>query len=115
MRARAGRARIRIPAVARFNGLSRNVEVLNISVGGLMLQSGLPFLSGQGLMIELPELLPLGGHVRWSVSGLTGVMFSKLLPVNAALEIAKRAHLGSGWLDEVEEAHRRVKAGCGTR
>lgn len=110
MRARSGRARVRLPAIARFGVVSRNIEVLNVSVGGLMLKSNLPFASAQGLMIEFSDMLPLGGHVRWGMNGMNGLMFIKLLPLAAAEEIARRAHLGEGWMDEVRAAHRRAGA-----
>lgn len=106
MRARAGRARVRLPATARFGVVTREIEVLNVSVGGLMLKSPLPFPSAQGLMIDFPDMLPLGGHVRWGMNGMNGLMFTRLLPVHAAEVIAKRANLGDGWLAEVRDAHR---------
>ena len=106
MRPRAGRARVKLPAVARFADQSRKIEVLNLSVGGLMMSSGLAPKPGQRLMIEFSHLLPVSGHVRWSSVGTCGVMFSQLLPITAAEELARRARLPEGWLDELRMVHR---------
>jgi hypothetical protein len=105
MQPRAARARIKLPATARFADQCRKVEVLNLSVGGLMMSCGLPPKPGQGLMIEFAEMLPIGGHVRWTEGGRCGVMFSKLLPIAAAEELARRGRIPDGWLDELRWAH----------
>ena len=51
---------------------------------------------------------PSGGHVRWSEGDRCGVMFTKLLAVPAAEEIALRAGLPPAWLDDVRGAHREL-------
>ena len=110
MQPRPGRARLRMPAVARFADQSRKVDVLNLSVGGLMMASGLAPKPGQRLMVEFPDLRPIGGHVRWSSVGSCGVMFAELLPISAAEELAQRGGLPVGWLDEVRMVHQTVQA-----
>ena len=105
MQARPGRARLRMAAVARFGDQSRRIEVLNLSVGGLMMASGLAPKPGQRLTIEFTDLVPIGGHVRWSGVGSCGVMFSELLPIPAAEELARRGGLPDGWLEEVRTVH----------
>jgi hypothetical protein len=106
-RARPGRARVRLPATLRAPGLERRVTIQNISPGGALISSGLPLplQPGRGFMLDIDGILPIGGHVRWSQQGRCGVMFSKLLPVASAEEIAQRCALHPSWLREVTCAH----------
>lgn len=106
MQPRVGRGRVKLPATARLADRNCWVEILNISVGGLMMAAGFATRPGQRLMIEFPDMLPMGGHVRWSSAGACGVMFSKLLPIPAAQELARRGGLSDAWLDEVRMVHR---------
>lgn len=113
-RPRAPRVPLSVPAVVFFDGIRRRVKVGNISVGGLMItavQDGSkPIREGQALMIEFPELLPIGGHVRWTADNRCGIMFARLLPVAAAAEIGRLAGLGPAWLQEVRRAHSELSA-----
>ena len=110
---RAGRAKLELASVVYFDGAQHDVIVGNISVGGLLMTTCLPVLrgqrklirDGQALMIQLPELLPIGGHVRWTCGAQCGVAFSKLLPMPFAEEIARLGNLNAAWLDDVRLAH----------
>ncbi|WP_129790859.1 PilZ domain-containing protein [Sphingosinicella sp. CPCC 101087] len=110
---RAGRAKLELPSVVYFDGTQHDVVVGNISVGGLMMTTRLPVLrgqrkvirDGQALMIQFPELLPIGGHVRWTCGARCGVAFSKLLPLPIAEEILRLGNLNPAWLDDVRRAH----------
>jgi hypothetical protein len=110
---RAGRAKLELPSVVYFDGAQHDVMVGNISVGGLMMTTRLPVLrgqrkvirDGQALMIQFPELLPIGGHVRWTCGAKCGVAFSKLLPLPLAEEILRLGNLNNAWLDDVRMAH----------
>lgn len=107
---RPARARVKLQATVRIGSVRRKVEVGNISAGGLMMLSALPFQPGQGLMIDFDDILPLGGHVRWCSGTRSGVMFTKLMPMHAAEELARRCGLGQSWLEEVQAAHDQLAA-----
>lgn len=110
---RAGRGKIELPSSVCFDGDRHEVVVRNISAGGLMMTTELPvrrgqrklIRDGQALMIHFPELLPIGGHVRWTCGGTCGVMFSKLLSIDMADDIARLTGLPGGWIDDVRLAH----------
>jgi hypothetical protein len=110
---RASRVRLELPSIVYFDGTRHDVVVGNISVGGLMMTTGRPvrrgqrklIRRGQALMIEFPELLPIGGHVRWTCGAKCGVMFSKLLAPPIAEEIVRMANLSPAFLDDVRLAH----------
>lgn len=65
---------------------------------------------GQPLMIHFPDMLPIGGHVRWTLGAKVGVMFTRLLPMAMAEDIQRVGGLPIGWLDDVEQAHRAARA-----
>jgi hypothetical protein len=111
---RAQRMALHRPAIAYFNGNRIEVVVCNIAVGGLMmatrehLRKGHRNLiqSGQALMIEFPELLPIGGHVRWTCGMQCGVMFSKPLRLSVAEDIVGEANRSSAFMDDVRRAQK---------
>ncbi len=110
---RALRAEVDLPIRVHFDGVAHDVLASNISVGGLMMMAQGPvrrgerklFRQGQALMIEFPELLPIGGNIRWTCGAKCGVMFSKLLTLPMAEEIRRLGHLPQAWLDVVRSAH----------
>lgn len=110
---RAHRVELELPSIVYFNGVRHDVVIRNISAGGMMMTSRAPFSRGQrrfvqpgqALMIQFPELLPFGGHVRWVCGGKCGVMFSKLLSVPVAVEVARIAELSSAFVDDVRLVH----------
>ena len=106
---RGGRARMKLPATAHFDDAHIRVVVGNISVGGLMLTSPVPLRPSQTLMVEFARMRPIGGHVRWTEEDRCGVMFTRLLPIATAEEIAARAGLPPAWLDDVRVAHRELE------
>lgn len=112
-RARPGRVKIKLPAIARAPGLERKVTVENIGAGGAQISSGLPLplTEGRGLMLEIEGALPIGSYVRWRSQGRYGLMFSKLLPIATAEEIADRCTIHRSWLNEVRAAHSAVTTG----
>ena len=83
-RPRPGRAKIRLPATARAPDFEQRVMIEDIGSGGALLATDLPLRAGQGLMIEIEDLAPIGAHGRWSKAGRCGLMFSKLLPIRIA-------------------------------
>ncbi len=111
---RAGRAEVEIDGIVYFDGTRHEVVVGNISAGGLMMTTKIPvrrgqrkpIRDGQALMIEFPDLLPIGGHVRWSCGAKSGVMFSRLLSFAMAEAIVRLGNLSPAWLDDVRLAHR---------
>jgi len=108
---RIGRARIRLPANVYFSDQTRSAEVQNLSVGGLMMVLGMPPKPGQRLMIELPNMLPLGAHVRWSGRGRCGIMFSRLLPIATCEELAVHCRLPESWLEEARLSLQKATVG----
>ncbi len=111
---RAQRMALNRSAMAYFDGNRIDVIVCNIAVGGLMmatrehLRKGHRNLvrSGQALMIQFPELLPIGGHVRWTCGVQCGVMFSRPLKPSVAEDIVGEANLSSAFMDDVRRAQR---------
>ncbi len=111
---RAARMALNRPAIAYFDGNRIDVTVGNISVGGLMmatherLRKGHHNLiqNGQALMIEFPDLLPIGGHVRWTCGVQSGVMFSKPLKLSVAEDIVGETNLSSAFMRDVRRVHR---------
>lgn len=114
---RAARVKTALPAHVFFDGAQYPVVVRNISVGGLMMTSDQPvqkgkrkpIRTGQALMIEIADLLPIGGHVRWSCGSQYGIMLSKFLSVAIAEEIGRMGNLNPAWIDDVRLAH--IEAG----
>lgn len=110
---RARRANLELPCIIWFEGIRYPVIVSNISVGGLLMIDPQPPMRGQRrlirrgqpLMIHFPEMLPVGGHVRWAMGAKIGVMFTRLLPIAMAEEIQRMCGLPPAWLDEVRQAH----------
>lgn len=110
---RARRANLELPCVIWFDGIRYPVMVSNISVGGLMMIDPQPPMRGQRrlirrgqpLMMHFPEMLPVGGHVRWTLGAKIGVMFTKLLPIAMAEEIQRISGLPIAWVDDVRQAH----------
>lgn len=115
---RANRARVGIPCTVYFDGVQHRVTVENVSVGGMMITRGIetsrvpkkPIRKGQALMIQFPDMLPVGGHVRWTCGDQYGVMFSKLLKLSMAEEIRRLGNISYAWIDEVREAHHELEA-----
>lgn len=109
---RAARVKVELPSSVYFGGERHEVVVRNISAGGLMMTTQVAvrrgqrklIRDGQALMIHFPELLPIGGHVRWSCGGTCGVMFSKLLSIEVAEHVARLTGLPNGWIDDVRLA-----------
>lgn len=102
---RPGRAQVSIPAtlyagVERFQG-----RIRNISAGGALIESRARFSFGQQIILETELVRPLGGYVRWQKGGKTGVMFSRILPVDSAKVIAERFDVHAVWLQEVVHCH----------
>lgn len=110
---RAARAHVELPIKLYFDGTRHDVVTGNISVGGVMLTMTLPegkrprkpIRKGQALMIEFPDQLPIGGHVRWVSGDQCGIMFSKLLAVPIAEEIQRLGNLSPAWIEDVRQVH----------
>jgi hypothetical protein len=110
---RTARVKVELPGSVCFAGGQHEIVVRNISAGGLMMTTQLPvrrgqrkqIRDGQALMIHLPELLPISGHVRWTCGGICGIMFSKLLSNEVAEYIVRLTGLSAGWIDDVRLAH----------
>ncbi len=111
---RAPRMALNRQAIAYFDHNRIDVAVGNIAVGGLMmathehLRKGHRNLirSGQALMIQFPELLPIGGHVRWTCGLQCGVMFSRPLRPSVAEDIVGETNLSSAFMDDVRRAQK---------
>lgn len=94
---RPARFETELPCVIYFDKSQLEVVVNNISVGGMLVTGSLPsgrarskpVRSGQAIMIAFPDMMPFGGHVRWTRGAQWGVMFSKPLTVAAAEDICR--------------------------
>jgi len=104
-RPRPGRAKVSLPAVVRAPGVERKIMIDNISPGGALINCGLSLSVGRGIMLDIDGILPIGGYIRWGEQGRCGVMFSKLLPIGSAEEIANRCSIHPSWMSEVAAAH----------
>lgn len=111
---RAPRMVLNRAAIAYFDHNRIDVTVGNIAVGGLMmathehLRKGHRNLiqTGQALMIEFPDLLPIGGHVRWTCGLQCGVMFSKPLKLSVAEDIVGERNTSSAFIEDVRRAQK---------
>lgn len=110
---RAHRVKLELPCVVQFNGAAHPVIVTNIAVGGLLMIDQRPaprgkrrvIRRGQPLMIHFPDMLPIGGHVRWTCGTKIGAMFTRLLPLAMAEDLQRMCDLPSAWVEEVRQAH----------
>ena len=110
---RSARLPTELPCVVFFDGHRFDVTVENIAVGGMKMTTSealdigkrRTIRRGQALMIQFPDLLPIGGHVRWTCGTQCGIMFSRLLPIPVAEEIRRLGNLSHAWLEDVRQTH----------
>ena len=63
-------------------GTQANVEIHNISAGGMLLETSLPLRKGTRLEVDLPENGPTPAQVVWAGEGVFGCAFDQ--PISAA-------------------------------
>jgi len=103
--ARPGRAQVAIPAAINLGGRQFKGTILNISVGGALIESEADLLFGQQIVLETNIVRPIAAYVRWQKKGMVGVMFGRLLPVDSAKIISEEFAVHPMWMHEVIRCH----------
>lgn len=79
-RRRAERSEISIRTTAGLPGMERvDVELVNLSTGGVMLRAARTIAENTAVMIDMPGLGWHGGHVVWFFNDQHGVQFDRPL------------------------------------
>lgn len=108
--ARPPRLDIRCKATIRIGGYFHQVEVRDISLGGLKVDLRDPDVVGQKALITIESLRPLKGVVRWYREGQAGILFDQPLRFEELTEwLANRYEMASMKAGAWETAHVRVR------
>lgn len=100
-RPRLPRIEVDCTAWVREDGDVLRTRVLNISQGGICVESRTPLTVGADIVVTLPGLTPAAGVVKWSNGGTYGLGFNRGLVLSELV----------GWLqDQQQEQRRRVVA-----
>ena len=72
-----------IPATLTVDGISNDCKMLNLSLGGALVAAQAKYAMGQRVKIAfqvpaMPEMIEVGGTVRWSNSDGVGIQFDGL-------------------------------------
>lgn len=79
-RRRAARAEVSIRTTAGLPGMERvDVELVNLSIGGVMMRAARTLAEKTPVMIDLPGLGWAGGHIVWFFNEQHGVQFDRPL------------------------------------
>ena len=79
-RRRAARAEVSIRTTAGLPGMERvEVELVNLSIGGVMMRAAKALSENTAVMIDMPGLGWAGGRVVWFFNEQHGVQFDRPL------------------------------------
>lgn len=79
-RRRAARAEVSIRTTAGLPGMERvEVELVNLSIGGVMMRAAKTLSENTAVMIDMPGLGWAGGRVVWFFNEQHGVQFDRPL------------------------------------
>ena len=92
-RPRMPRVEVQCPASVRQGCNVHGMRAIDVSQGGLKVQSDRPLTVGDDVVVTLPGLAPIPGVVRWREAGSYGITFNRLL---ALAELV-------GWLQQQRE------------
>lgn len=102
---RPTRIRVRRPATVNIGNVAIPVSLINISSGGAMIETKRPIPTGTSLFLTFDDLRPIGAYVRRWSAGEAGLIFSRLLQVDAARHIAQLCSIDPRWIEEVIAHH----------
>lgn len=105
LQARPGRAQVTIPTAINLGGRQFQGRILNISVGGALIETAADLKFGEQVILETNFVRPIGAYIRWRKRGMVGVMFARLLPVASAQIIADEFAVHPVWMQEVIRCH----------
>lgn len=80
-RNRAPRYRVAREATVAANGGLRPAVIRNVSVLGMMIETGFSLMPGQSIEIRTGALAPIVGQVRWARNGRAGVQLAQALSI----------------------------------
>lgn len=106
IRSRPSRATVGMRAEVRLGDTQHPAWLMNLSGGGAMLKGGPPMAPGDALFLHFNVLRPIAAYVRWVERDEAGVMFNRLLPVEAARHVATLCGTSPHWLAEIMQQHR---------
>ncbi len=84
---RPPRFRVDLQGTARYGAVAIPVRLRNISSQGCLIEAALLPRLGHRIEIELPDLLPLRGRVRWSHKGRAGLLLEVPLSEDQLLHL----------------------------
>ena len=85
-RPRMPRVEVSCTGYVREGAVVHRVKLLNISQGGLSVETSKPLSVGGEVTVSLPDLRPQGATVRWEHQGRYGIAFNTVLPLAALVE-----------------------------
>lgn len=80
--------RVEVDRMATLRIGARNfwVSTLDISQGGVKIQTDEPFEPGEDVVLVLDKFRPLAGVVRWHQDGLAGISFNQVIPFRELMD-----------------------------
>ena len=96
-RPRLPRVEVDCTAWVREDGDVMRTRVLNISQGGVCVETRSPLTIGAGVVVTLPGLTPAAGVVKWSEGATYGLAFNRSLILSELVE----------WLQGQQQEQRR--------
>jgi Tfp pilus assembly protein PilZ len=73
-------------ATLRCGARLYGVNTLDISQGGVKVETDQPFEVGREVVLAMEKFRPLAGVVRWCHGGLAGIAFNNLIPFHELME-----------------------------
>jgi hypothetical protein len=81
--ARMPRIAVSCPARLLVRNRLLTGRVVNVSEGGLKIRTQRPLELDAPVVVTLPDLPPMNGHVRWTKLDVAGIAFAEPLPFEA--------------------------------
>ena len=80
--------RVEVDRLATLRIGARNfwVSTLDISQGGVKIQTDEPFEPGEDVVLVLEKFRPIAGVVRWHQAGLAGISFNQVIPFRELMD-----------------------------
>lgn len=85
-RPRLPRVEVDRMATVRIGARTFWVSTLDISQGGVKIQTDEPFEPGEDVVIMLDKFRPVAGVVRWHQDGLAGISFNQVIPFRELMD-----------------------------
>ena len=83
---RMPRVEIACAADLRVDASVYRIRALDISQGGLKLESSQELPIGAYVILSLPRLKPFPGMIRWGYNGTYGITFNRVIPLPSLVE-----------------------------